>query len=141
VAVDPRREVDRLVEAYREFHRGRLHPRRDRARFLRCLDDGAGAWYFAVGAAGRGYLRLGAEGRESLDVDEMILGDPAEEGPALRAVARLALSLSRKTVRGWFEPSAFVDAWFATERRTTAVPMLRGAPPAVPSRFWPSDHF
>lgn len=141
VPVDPRREVERLCAAYREFHRGAIHPHRDAARFLESVEDCADDWFFAVRGLERGYVRLYPEDDGSLDVVEPIVLDPADEAPLLRAVARLALDAGKKAVTGWFEPPAAVREWFSPLSRAMNVPMLRGAPAGAAARFWASDHF
>jgi hypothetical protein len=141
VPIDPRREVERLTAAYRAFHGRTLSVHRDRARFLESVEDTVDDAFFSVRGGEGGYVRLGTEAPETLEVVEAVLLDPADEAPVLRAVARLALDGGRKEIGGWIDPPREAGALFEPATRDPNLPMLRGGGPDPTARLWSSDHF
>lgn len=146
VPVDPCAHADRLSEAYERSVAGALHLHRDADGFVTSVGDGHDEWFLALGTAAdiadRGYLRLAVnEDLDTLEVLEPVVVRPEDELPALRAAARMAQSLGKSAVTGWFEPTDAVRTWCSETPRATTLPMLRGAPPHRSARFFGSDHF
>lgn len=132
---DPRDERDALLGAYARHHRGVLSLRRDPALHDRTLRlNPRDTWHLCEG----GYVRLEVDG-DDLEVVEMIV--PPDRAPAvLAACAAMALERGLDCMRGWLEPSEFVETWFTPRSREKTLPMVLGTFPN-PSRFWSSDYF
>jgi GNAT superfamily N-acetyltransferase len=137
--LDPRRSLDRLVHLYGTAHAGVPHLARDAAGFLESIEDGGDDLFLALPEDG-GYLRF-SDDDTSLPILESVVLRPADELPALRTAARLALDLKRDALVGWLPPSPAVSAWFTSLSREKTLPMVRGAEPSDAWRIWSSDYF
>jgi ribosomal protein S18 acetylase RimI-like enzyme len=138
--IDPRRHLDALVEAWRTFHRGRLHMGRDADAFRTSVDGGQDEFFLAVRGLDGGYVRVATDAT-TLEVQEPILLDPSDELPVLRALAGLARDHGLQALTGWLAPTAAVRDWFLPVSRDHSLPMLRGVPDVSGATFWGSDYF
>jgi len=141
-ALDPRACVDRLAELHRAKHRGQLHLHRDAAAWERTLAVSPD-WWFGLGNPDghlRGYARVKHHDK-TLGVREIMLEDDGEQGPVLRALARLAADLECEVIRGWLEPSPFVSEHFEDRGREGTLPMVAGTDELDRAVFLSSDYF
>lgn len=140
---DPRAALPELQRVYAHAHAGRLHLHRDAAGWERSLAVSPADWWLGIGDPDgdlRGYARLDLEAR-SVDLLELVLTDPEDEAPALRALARMAVELDRTELGCWLPPSPTVSAWFEDRGRAKTLPMVRGSDSTEGSQFWGSDYF
>jgi predicted N-acetyltransferase YhbS len=136
---DPRRLVAELARMYAAAHAGRLHLHRDAAAWRQSVDDGED-WWFTIGDPARGYVRL-ADDPEELEIVELVLLDPDDGPPVVRAIAALAADLGRPQLRGWLDHTDWAAQALQSESRATTLPMISGIDGAPSARFWSSDYF
>ncbi len=135
VQVDPMARRAVLLERYAAHHRGLLSLLRNPTlhdRTLRLNPDDT--WHLCDG----GYVRLEVDGSE-LEIIELIVDETRVPG-VLAACAEQACALGLTALRGWLEPSPFVERHLERRSRERTLPMVLGTPPN-PSRFWSSDYF
>jgi GNAT superfamily N-acetyltransferase len=138
--LEARRAQPELEAVYRAGHRG-LHLHRDAEAWSTSLACNPRDVFFGLGAPLRGYARISADRSDALEVIELVLRDPGESLPVLRALAGLALELGRKRITGWFPCSEGLEAWFVDQGRGRTLPMVRGDAPLSGSQFWEADYF
>jgi hypothetical protein len=97
--------------------------------------------FVAIGSPMHGYARLYRESSELLDICELVLRDPHDALPALRALAGLALDLGCRRMHGWFPLTDELRPWFVDAGRAKRLPMVRGYSDLMHSQFWSSDYF
>lgn len=130
-ALDPRRDVARLSEAWHAAHDG-WYLDRDPARWRETLEANPDDLWFAVDAGG--YVRVELE-KDVLAIVERCTPDP--DG-ALRAVAALAGGRSLST---WLAPDPLLLAHFEDKGRAKTLPMVLGVDAPESARFSSADYF
>jgi predicted N-acetyltransferase YhbS len=129
--LDPRRDVDRLDEAWHAAHDG-WYLDRDAERWRATLEIDPDCLWFAVEAGG--YVRVALEDKELVIVERCT---PDPDG-ALRALAAMA---DGRVVRGWLEPDALLEEFCEDKGRTHSRPMLLGIGEPESARFSAADYF
>jgi GNAT superfamily N-acetyltransferase len=138
--LEARRSQPELEAVYRVAHRG-LYLHRDTEAWSTSLACSPRDVFFGLGAPLRGYARVSADPSAALEVLELVLRDPGESLPVLRALAALAFELGRKRITGWFPCREGLEAWFVDQGRGRTLPMVRGDVPLSGSQFWATDYF